>query len=254
MRLSRHQDIAMIEQTETGTGFENGNSADPNDVARTDFEQLVQFLVRCEQVNRDPTQRGRSQTVHVVNLNKARRALVMRSAEVLAREIYQFNALEIKELSTRSDPTLLVKLAQAALTDTPVDRTERMALRGAERFRALLDKFGSSVTTRWVCEFLGSTESAVRKRVQRKTLLARRMPNGELSFPRFQFDETTGELVQGLQSFLVHVNSWPSEEVVRFLLVRHNPSVSNENPLELLKQGKLQQVLELADMHLTQRP
>ena len=60
--------------------------------------------------------------------------------------------------------------------------------------------------------------------------------------------------MRGMQAFLSHVNSWPVDEIVRFLLVRHNPEFSNDNPLALLKQGQLKQVIDLADMHLTQRP
>lgn len=238
----------MVEQTEHLPSFEAGKTSETDREHEIDIERLERVLAQFKHVRRGATPKA------AAKLSKARRDLLMRSFEAMAREIYQFDALEIKDLSTKSDPRLLVELAQSVLSDTPVDRTERMALKGAERFRALLDKFDGSVSTKWACDFLGSTEAAVRKRVQRKTLLARRMPNGELSFPRFQFNESAGDLVRGLQSFLAHVNSWPVEEIVRFLLVRHNPSVSDENPLAMLKQGRLKQAIALADMHLTQRP
>ena len=130
-------------------------------------------------------------------------------------------------------------------------------MKGAERFQALLDTFGGTVSTEWVCDYLGASEDAVCKRVQQRSLLARKMPTGELHFPRFQFDESTGGLVPEIQPFLSHLNSWSVEEIVRFLLVRHSPSivsVSNETPLDMLKNDQLDQVIALADKHLTQRP
>lgn len=240
----------MIEQTERSPGTEpvkaTKHAEEPSDPS---FEQIKRIIAQAEQ----PVGRRRAPKA-VRQLNTAKRALLVRSVKALAREIYQFDASEIQELIAESDPRLLVTLVQGTLSDSPIDRTERMMLKGAERLHALLVKFGGTVTTKWVGDFFGASEDAIRKRVQRKALLARRSGSGELSFPRFQFDEATGDLVPGLPALLLHVKSWPAEEIVRFLLVRHNPSVSQENPLDLLKRGDLAPVIELADMHLTQRP
>tara|TARA_R110000824_G_scaffold131955_2_gene294236 strand:- start:1102 stop:1818 length:717 start_codon:yes stop_codon:yes gene_type:complete len=238
----------MMEQTEQGALFDAGKTPKTNELQNNYIERLERIFAQVKQSGSPEAPKA------AIKLNKARHDLLMRSVEAMAREISQFGEAEIKELSAKSDPGMLVKLVHTFLTDSPFDRTTRMALKGAERFRALLEKFGGTVTTKWVCEFLGISEAAVRKRAHRNALLARRMPNGELSFPAFQFDESSGGLVRGMQAFLSHVNSWPVDEIVRFLLVRHTPEISNDNPLELLKQSQLKRVIDLADMHLTQRP
>lgn len=238
----------MIELTEHEPGYQAGNASGHREDEKEVFERLTRLLGQYGQARSDRSPRA------TVQLDRARKALLLRSVEAIAREIYQFDAVELKELSSKSDPNLLVELAQAVLTDSPLDRTQRMALKGAERFRKLLDKFGGSVSTQWVSEFLDTSEAAVRKRAQRKSLIARRMPNGELSFPRFQFDEAAGDLVKGMHAFLVHVNKWPVEEIVHFLLVPHTPSHTRDTPLDMLKRDELRQVIDLANMHLTQRP
>lgn len=241
----------MIEQTESDTLFEAGKTSNNNDATA---EYLERFQRIISQLQPAASLQPRQQPRAVVKLNKARQDLLMRSFEAMAREISQFDEAEITKLATKSDPKMLVEVVVSFLSDSPFDRTERMHLKGAERFRALLNKFGGSVSTKWVCEFLGANESAIRKRVQRKTLLVRRMPNGELSFPLFQFNQATGNLIQDLPAFLAHVRSWAVDDIVRFLLVRHNPRESHDNPMEILKLGKLDQVIELADLHLSQRP
>ncbi|QCF28096.1 hypothetical protein [Hydrocarboniclastica marina] len=184
---------------------------------------------------------------------KARMNLLKRSLEVLFKEIDRFDESELDALSSRTDSRLIVELAQASLSDRPTDREGRMLIRGAERLKKLLERSGGTVSSKWVADFLQTSEAAVRKRVQRNGLIARRLPSGDLSLPRFQFDERTGGVVPGLSKFMKEVSGTP-EEMIQFLLVPHNPAVSRETPLDLLKQDNVAKVVELAELHLQQRP
>lgn len=193
-------------------------------------------------------------TAAEIENQKDRAKLVLRIAEAACREVGHLGSDLVTRLLQSSDPELLVGVAQASLEPTPIDRVNRMMLVGAERFQGLIEDAGGSVSTAWVAQFLGSSEEAVRKRVQRNTLIARRTPSGELSFPRFQFDERKPGVLNGIQGVLSKAKSWPPEEVIRFLLLPHQPDASEKTPLSLLQQGELGRVLSLLEAHGEQRP
>lgn len=184
---------------------------------------------------------------------RARAELVLRGVEAISREVGHLPPDSVDRLLRSSDPRLLVGLARASLEDTPIDRMERMTLRGAERFQKLIENAGGLVSSRWVSEFLGVSEEAVRKRAQRGSLIARRTASGDLSFPRFQFDEGNARLLPGLSKLLTETESWEPEELTRFLLVRHEPASSDDTPLTLIQRGEVDRVLELAQVYMQQR-
>ncbi|WP_447044911.1 hypothetical protein [Vreelandella sp. H-I2] len=184
---------------------------------------------------------------------RARAELVLRGVEAISREVGYLPSDSVDLLLRSSDPKLLAGLARASLDDTQIDRVDRLRLKGAERFQKLIEDAGGSVSSRWVSEFLGTTEEAVRKRAQRGSLIARRTASGDLSFPRFQFDESRSRLLPGLSKLLTEAAAWDAEELIRFLLVRHEPASSDDTPLNLLKRGQIDRVLNLARVHMQQR-
>lgn len=125
---------------------------------------------------------------------------------------------------------------------------------GAGRFQSLLEDAGGFVSATWVAQLLGVSEKAVRNRAQRNTLISRPTASGELSFPRFQFDELNKRLLDGIQAVLVNTASWAPDEVIRFLLVRYAPDRTDDTPLKMLTRGELDRVLQLTSVHLEQRP
>lgn len=179
--------------------------------------------------------------------------LLIRGMEVIAREVSELHPDIVKQLLQSSDPSLLAGLARASFEDYPIDTIERMTLTGAERFQKLVGDSGGSVSSRWVSEFLGVSEAAVRKRSQRGSLIARRTASGDLSFPRFQFDDGNARVLPGISKLLTENNSWEPEELIRFLLVRHEPASNNETPLKLIQRGEVDRVVELAQVYMQQR-
>ncbi len=83
-----------------------------------------------------------------------------------------------------------------------------LLLRGAKRFRKLVEDAGGFVSSGWVAELLEIMEKDVTALLLRNALIARRPDSGEASFPRFQFDETKGQVLAGLQAVLVETESW----------------------------------------------
>ncbi|WP_386083037.1 hypothetical protein ACFIOZ_07370 [Vreelandella sp. F11] len=185
--------------------------------------------------------------------SRARAELVLRGVEAISREVGNLPPESVDQLLRSSDPRLLAGIARASLDDTPIDRVERLKLKGTERFQQLIEDAGGAVSTRWVSEFFDTTEEAIRKRAQRGKLIARRTASGDLSFPRFQFDESRRRLLPGLSKLLTETAAWDTEELIRFLLVRHEPASSNDTPLKLLERDQIDQVLSLTRLHMQQR-
>lgn len=62
---------------------------------------------------------------------------------------------------------------------------------------------------------LETSEEAVRKRVQQNTMIARHTASGELSFPRFQFDEPSKKVLAGIQALLAETAPWaPGKQAI----------------------------------------
>ncbi|MFP4074648.1 MAG: hypothetical protein ACLFVZ_11490, partial [Actinomycetota bacterium] len=75
--------------------------------------------------------------------------------------------------------------------------------------RQLLERAGGTLTTAEAAELLGTTAGAVRKRIQRGTLLSYLTASGEHRLPNAQFE--AGDTIEGLEKVLaaMHVeDSW----------------------------------------------
>lgn len=185
-----------------------------------------------------------------------RAALVDRVAVVVERELSQMSFPEAQSLALLPDHIMLSRLAEHSLS-SPIDLKNRMALKGEERFREMLDRVGGAASLASVVNLLGTTEDAVRKHAERNTILAYRTPRREWSFPVFQFDQNKGVVYPGVKAFLklTKDSDWPAEEKTRFLLVPYDPQLpghETETPLDLLVDGQVERVMRMADRYLQQ--
>ncbi len=78
------------------------------------------------------------------------------------------------------------------------NQMDDLLIKGAERFLKLVERAGGFVSSCMVAQLLEISEADVRNRAQRNALIARRTASGELSFPRFQFDERKGQVLAGV--------------------------------------------------------
>ncbi|RUR32182.1 hypothetical protein ELY33_06140 [Vreelandella andesensis] len=85
-------------------------------------------------------------------------------------------------------------------------------------------------------------------------MIGRHTSSGDWSFPRFQFDEAQRRLLPNLAKLRSRTHSWTPEELIRFLLVRHEPQSTDDTSLKLLQRGEIDRVLELAGVYMQQRP
>ncbi len=127
-------------------------------------------------------------------------------------------------------------------------RQERIQLemdtlaRHFQRRRQLLE---GSLTAPQVAEMLGTSRQTPHDRVSSQTLLAIK-DNGKLRFPLWQFDpEGPDGVIDGLPQILKSLQM--SDYAKHNWLSRPNPYLEGQAPIELLKQGEIERVHQVAD-------
>lgn len=121
----------------------------------------------------------------------------------------------------------------------------RALLRGKEIVAKDLATSGGAYSLEQVQSLLHDiTRQAVNKRVREGTLLAVPGPSNRLSYPVVQFTEE-GIPVEGLREVREALGTENSWMILNFL-VSPDPKLGNRAPIDLMKAGKLQRVLEVA--------
>ncbi len=120
-------------------------------------------------------------------------------------------------------------------------------LRGLSRMMELRKAAEPVLETGAVCSLLGVSRETIRKKVDRRQLLA--LPKGaDRVFPAFQFKE--GDVVPGLPEVLKALDGHSPFMVLSFLLSK-GPSFAGKTAIELLRSGELDLVLAEARGLLT---
>ena len=180
-------------------------------------------------------------------------ALIQRS--IMA--VLEFSKLsEESALNATSAPTDVVVLVRALssrdfLSDLLEDlkQAEPLApafLRGIEAKRRFIEENGGAYTSDQVAKIIGISRQAV---VQRRTagkLIALSTGRHGFLFPVWQFDES-GTL-EGLQEVLAILES--DDEWARLIFfVGKNPHLGDRSPVEMLRAGRIKEVLEAARLY-----
>jgi hypothetical protein len=129
--------------------------------------------------------------------------------------------------------------SSGASADAAEKRLHEARLRGLARAAALRKAAEPVLETGEVCALLGVSRETIRKKVDRKQMLA--LPKGgDRVFPAFQFKE--GEVVPGLAEVLAALDTDSPFVALSFLLSK-SPEFGGKSALELLRAGKLEPVL-----------
>lgn len=172
-------------------------------------------------------------------------SVVERGTRTLKRVLPRVGRDNIRMLHVAvNEVDFLVKAAQvAAETAVQLDPTEvklhQARLRGLKRIVELRKAAEPVMETGEVCELLGVTRETIRKKVDRRQMIA--LPKGgDRVFPAFQFKE--GAILKGLPEVLGALDTESVFTILSFLLSR-NPDFDNRTALELLQTGELEPVL-----------
>lgn len=177
-------------------------------------------------------------------------ALLADMVRELGAELMQLDSVELAAYAGRPSAVVHAELLEKHILQTSLslDRAARMRLKGAERFRALLEAKGGTYSVEDMARVLGTTPDAVRKRAQRRQLLAIKQGK-ELRFPVFQLAADRDEPLAGLERILAAMKSRDPAEIILFLL---QPLDGDETAMDLLRQGAIERVENAARAYLEQ--
>ena len=147
--------------------------------------------------------------------------------------------------TTTNEVGFLMAAARLAVEELGVsaDVTERdlhkARLRGLERMAQLRKAAEPVLATGEVCALLGLSRETIRKKVDRKQLLA--LPKGgDRVFPAFQFQE--GDVLPGIAEVLSSLDTDSPFVALSFLLSK-NPEWNGKSACELLHSGNVEPVV-----------
>jgi hypothetical protein len=147
--------------------------------------------------------------------------------------------------TTTNEVSYLVAAARLAIeslgvsTEVTEKKLHEARLRGLSRMIELRKAAEPVLETGQVCSLLGVSRETIRKKVDRRQLLA--LPKGaDRVFPAFQFKD--GDVVPGLAAVLSALESDSPFIALSFLLSK-NPAFEGKSAAELLQAGEVEPVL-----------
>jgi hypothetical protein len=177
------------------------------------------------------------------------RTLMMRAIDA----VLQFNALsEDSVQSAAAAPTNFAVLLRALSSGeilADLKSVEPLApafIRGIEAKRRLVEGYGGALGAEEVANILGITRQAVDKRRRAGKLLGLTTGRYGFRYPVWQFTESG--VVPGLQAVLA-VLAPHDEWMQAAFFVGEHPRLGGKKPIDLLKDGKLERVLDAAEVY-----
>jgi hypothetical protein len=167
--------------------------------------------------------------------------------------VMTFNALsEDSVVDATAAPTDLAALVRALSSDEllgDLKQAEPLApafIRGIEEKRRLIDENGGTLNSDQVGTIIGITRQAVERRRQAGKLVALATGRHGYRYPVWQFHES-GTL-PGLEDVLAVLAPY-DEWMKTIFFVGKNPRLGDNTPVEMLKAGKVKQVLDSAQAY-----
>lgn len=159
-------------------------------------------------------------------------------------KILQHMEQAIDEHDPIAPDTHVIGIVTGGRTYTAAERAElelTVLHRSFERRRQLLD---GAITAPEVAKLLGTSRQTPHDRLEKGTLLAV-VDRGSPRFPLWQFDpEGPDSVIAGLPEALRALNVGPLAKVS--WLTRPNPYLDGEAPIDVLRRGEKDRVVELA--------
>lgn len=185
----------------------------------------------------------------VENETPVMRALMMRAISAVLRFHMLSEESVVNATSAPSDLAALVRALSAGELLDDLKSVEPLApafIRGIEAKRRLIEENGGTLTAEKAGEILGITRQAVDKRRRAGTLIGLSTGRYGYRYPVWQFTEsgTLPGLEEALSALASH-----DEWMQAAFLTGKNPRLKGRTPVEALKAGKLDQVLNAAQVY-----
>jgi hypothetical protein len=180
------------------------------------------------------------------------RATVERGTETIKAVVSKAGESGIHDLqASLNEVDFLVKAAQLAAStivhlDPAEQRLHRARLRGVHRMMELRKAAEPVLESGEVCQLLGVSRETVRKKVDRRQMLA--LPKGgDRVFPAFQFKD--GAILNGVAETLAALDTESVFSVLAFFL-SPNEDFGNRTAIQMLESGEVETVLAEARAYL----
>ena len=166
-----------------------------------------------------------------------------------------FRKLRPRELGalqrTSNEAAFLIEAARLAVESGIGDGIEsdfhQARVRGLERVAELRKMGEPYLETGQVCDLLGVSRETVRKKVERKQILALPRGSEDRAFPAFQFKE--GAVLPGVKEVL-EILPTDSPFVALSFLLSQSPFFGNKTAIDALQAGMIKQVVAEAGSYL----
>jgi hypothetical protein len=148
-----------------------------------------------------------------------------------------------------TDLTVLLRVLSSGEILEDLTRVEPLApafIRGIQAQRRLIEEHGGTLAAEQVAEILGITRQAVEKRRRAGKLIALTVGRHGYRYPVWQFTKTG--VLPGFEDVLAALASY-DEWMQTAFFVSENPRLGDHTPLEMLKAGKLDWVLNAAEAY-----
>jgi hypothetical protein len=184
---------------------------------------------------------------NIESLESPARQVLERGKRTLERIVQRVGKRNLAPLqASANEATFLIEAARLAVEslgmsgDKTEQRLHKARLRGLSKLAELRKAAEPSLETAAVCELLGVSRETVRKKVERKQILA--LPKGESDrvFPAFQFQD--GTVAPGVREVLEQLNTDSPFVALSFFLSR-SPVFGNKSAIDALKAGLADEVL-----------
>ena len=177
-------------------------------------------------------------------------ALMMRAINAVLKFAELSEASVVRATSAPSDLAVLVTALSSGELLDDLKTVEPLApafIRGIEAQRRMLNENGGTLTAEEAGNILGISRQSVDKRRLANSLLALTTGRHGFRYPAWQFT-SSGAVLSGLQDVL-RVLSQHDEWMQAAFFLSENPRLGDRTPLEMLRAGKLRDVLLAAQIY-----
>lgn len=193
----------------------------------------------------NPRHTSASRRVHEV-LHRAIERMPTPDVEELAGNLEEI----VNEVSIDSAQTPVVRVLTGGRNFTSHERLQREAASLLQYFVRRRELLRESFTTSEVSKLLGVSRQTPHDRVEKRSLVAV-LDHGTLRFPIWQFDsEGPDGVIEGLPQVLRALQVSPLAQISWLTtpnsVLHGGPEDSDITPVEALKSGQIQRVMELA--------
>ena len=192
-------------------------------------------------------------TAHAAILERPAQQALERGRRTLENVFRKMRPRDFGPLeSTTNEVTFLIEAARLAVESglagaNGADRDFNEArLRGLARFAELRKLAEPCLETGAVCDLLGISRETIRKKLERKQLLALPKGSEDRVFPSFQFK--SGKVIPGVEQVLEALDTDPF--VALSLFLSRSPAFGNKTAIQALQAGMIEEVVAEAGSYL----